>query len=129
MEKARSMKKVCCYLLLALIPCTTSSCFRVKRSNGGGQVENVKPRRADAKDVAVREGLRVEVVSTGLTFPTGITFDEDGVPYVVEAGYAYGEVWEEPRLLRIEPDGSTTVVASGGRKGPWNGVYYDNGFF
>lgn len=123
------MKKVSFFCLFSVIPLLFTSCFRIKSSNGGGQVENVKPRRVDAKDVAVREGLQVEVVTTGLTFPTGITFDESGVPYVVEAGYSYGEVWEVPRLLRIEKDGSTKVVASGGKNGPWNGVFYDNGFF
>jgi glucose/arabinose dehydrogenase len=121
------MKKIFYFYLISVI--LLPSCFKIKNSNGGGQVKNVKPRKVDAKDVAVPIGYRVEVVTTGLTFPTGITFDEAGVPYIVEAGYSYGEVWEEPRLLRIEQDGSTKAIATGTKNGPWNGVYFNNGFF
>jgi hypothetical protein len=41
----------------------------------------------------------------GLTFPSGITFDDQGRVYVIETGYSYGEVWAVPRLLRVESDG------------------------
>jgi len=69
-------------------------------------------------------------VASGLTCPTGVAFDEEGRPYVTEAGYSYGEVWTTPRLLRIEPDGGVTTVAVGSRNGPWNGVaYYDGAFY
>lgn len=81
------MKKLfCCSLLwvILLLP----SCYKIKSSNGGGQVNKVKARKVDVKDVALPEGYKVEVVTTGLTFPTGITFDESAVPYVVEAGYS-----------------------------------------
>ena len=44
---------------------------------------------------------RVEAVTTGLTFPTDVTFDDSGRAYVIEAGYSYGESWTTPRLLRI----------------------------
>jgi len=37
-------------------------------------------------------------------------------------GYSYGEVWTVPRLLRIQPGGEATVVASGGKNGPWTAV-------
>ena len=48
---------------------------------------------------------------------------------MVESGYAYGEVWTTPRLLRIEPNGQTAVVATGERNGPWTGVAYYQGAF
>lgn len=75
------------------------------------------------------EGYQIEVVATGLTFPTAITFDERGTPYVLEAGYSYGEEWTEPRLLRIEATGAPTTIASGDLNGPWNGISYHNGYF
>ena len=92
-------------------------------------MENVKPRRPNPKDVALPEGYEIEVVARGLTFPTAITFDENGTPYVLEAGYSYGEEWAEPKLLRIEQNGERTVVATGDKNGPWNGIDYYNGSF
>jgi glucose/arabinose dehydrogenase len=82
----------------------------------------------DANDVAVPSGYTIEAVATGLTFPTGVAFDDEGRVHVVEAGYSYGEVVTTPRLLRIEADGSTTVVAAG-ENPPWNGVAYADGSF
>ena len=49
--------------------------------------------------------------------------------YVIEAGYSYGEVFLEPRLLRVEPGGSVTTVATGAKNGPWTGVTFHNGNF
>src|SRR5207248_1469433 len=50
-------------------------------------------------------------------------------PCIVESGYAYGEVWTKPRLLRVEADGRLTEIASGGRNGPWTGVAFREGNF
>jgi hypothetical protein len=63
-------------------------------------------------------------MGTSLTFPTGVAFDDTGRVYVIEAGYSYGEAWATPRQLRLEPDGRWTVIATGGRNGPWNGVTF-----
>lgn len=117
------------HLLIPAFLILLSSCFRIKSSNGGGQVEDVKPRKLNPKDIALPEGYQIEVVSKGLTFPTSITLDEEGTPYVLEAGYSYGEMWTEPKLIRIEKNGNRTVIATGGINGPWNGVDYNNGNF
>lgn len=115
-------------VLLILI--LLGSCFRIKSSDGGGQVKDIKPRNPDPKDIALPEGYKIEVVTTGLTFPTGVTFDETGTAYVIEAGYSYGEVWFTPKLLRVEKDGAKTVVFEGNSKnGPWNGVVFHDGYF
>lgn len=107
-----------------------SDCYRLKQTRGGGQISyDSVTREVDITDIALPEGYVIEVVATGLTFPTGITFDERGRPYVIEAGYSYGEEWAEPKLLRIEPDGETTLIASGEKNGPWNGVEYHDGNF
>ena len=71
---------------------------------------------------ALPAGYRIEPVATGLTFPTGVAFDEQGQPVVTEAGYSYGEDWTTPRLVRITAGGQQEVIAEGGRNGPWNGV-------
>lgn len=106
-------------------------CFALRPSRGGGETEapgtETAERLLDTRDVKVPEGYRVEIVAAGLTFPTGITFDDDGTPFVVESGYAYGEAFDAPRLLRI---GATAidVVATGDRHG-WMGVDHEGGAF
>ena len=97
-------------------------------SRGGGQTEFEGARTVDPADVAVTDGYRIEVVAQGLTFPTDVAFADDGTPYVLEAGYSYGEVIVTPRLLRVEPSGALAVVAEG-TNGPWNGVTFHDGFF
>ena len=107
----------------------SSGCFEVSPSSGGGQTKvAAQARRVDPADVLVPEGYRVEVVATGLTYPTGVAFDERGTPHVTEAGYSYGESFDRPRLLRVGPDGQQSVVATGDN-GPWNGVAYHRGAF
>ncbi|HET6567493.1 MAG TPA: hypothetical protein VFG50_05975 [Rhodothermales bacterium] len=100
----------------------------MRSSDGGGKATFEPPREVNPADVAVPEGYRIEVVATGLTFPTGIAFDDEGRAYVTEAGYSYGEYHGTPRLLRLEPGGGTTVVATGTNP-PWNGVAYADGSF
>jgi glucose/arabinose dehydrogenase len=109
-------------LVVILTAVGVSGCYSLRSSSGGGQTHFSPPRNVQASDVAVPDGYRVEVVATGLTFPTGVAFDGEGVPHVVEAGYSYGEVWTTPRLLRIESGRSPRVIAQGERNGPWTGV-------
>ena len=102
----------------------------MRKSQGGGQISNVPARATNVSDIAVPKGYKVELVTTGLTFPTACTFDEEGNLYVIEAGYSYGEVWGEPKLLRVNVDGKTTVIAKGINNGPWTGItFYNNAFY
>src|SRR4051812_37208755 len=90
----------------ALVAACIAGCYGMRPSNGGGQTAFSGPRRVAAGDVTLAPGYRIEKVAEGLTFPTGVTFDGSGRPYVVESGYCYGEVWTTPRLLRVNSDGS-----------------------
>ena len=114
--------------LAACVIAALTGCFAMLPSKGGGQTEFEPPRRLDPRDVAVPAGYRIEVVATGLNLPTGVAFDDQGRPYVVEAGYSYGDVWTTPRLVRVEPDGRLTQVAAGDDP-PWNGVSSHDGAF
>jgi glucose/arabinose dehydrogenase len=111
-----------------VLPLLLAGCWSLLPSSGGGQTSSPDRRSPNPADVALPDGYRAEVVATGLTFPTAVTFDGDGGVYVLEAGYSYGEVWTTPRLLRIDPGGSPTVIATG-ENPPWNGVVFHGGSF
>jgi glucose/arabinose dehydrogenase len=116
--------------LLALVAALAlASCYRMRSSQGGGEAQIPPTRQVQPADVALPAGYRIEAVAQGLTFPTGVTFDDAGAVHVVESGYSYGEVWTTPRLLRIEAGRDPVVVAQGGRNGPWNGVAFTGGAF
>ncbi|MES2642487.1 MAG: glucose dehydrogenase [Myxococcota bacterium] len=85
-------------------------------------------RTIDVDDVALPEGYRIEVVAKDLVFPTGVTFDDAGGIYVVEAGYSYGEVFTEARILRVGQGGGTQTVIRGAN-GPWTGATWHDGAF
>lgn len=118
---ARPLLSACVLLLLP-------GCFRLFAGGGGGDTEFRPPRQVNPADVAVPEGYRVEVVATGLTYPTAVTFDGDGTPYVTESGYSYGEDFAQSRLVRVEKDGRLTEVAKGDHP-PWTGVAWHQGAF
>src|SRR6266540_860694 len=101
-------------------------CYGMRQSAGGGVLSEPGERVSNPSDIALPEGYSIEAVATGFTFPTGVTFDEQGIPYVVEAGYSYGEVSDVPRLLRVEK-GMSTVVAMGAETGSWTGVVRHGG--
>jgi glucose/arabinose dehydrogenase len=119
--------KLLCVLILSSI--FLSSCYRMRKSNGGGQIDAIPVRTIAPGDIAVPKGYKIESVASGFTFPTACTFDDAGNLYVIEAGYSYGEVWGEPKLLRVDPGGKTTEIALGTRNGPWTGLTWYNGAF
>ena len=116
------------YLLLVTLFFT--SCYRMRKSNGGGQIDEVPQRTINAADIALHPGYKIEPVATGFTFPTACAFDDEGRLHVIEAGYSYGEVWAEPKLIRVDANGNKTTVATGPRNGPWSGItWYDGAFY
>lgn len=125
MKKTHTLK-----LLLLLFPCTIliNGCTKLRGHYGTKSYETVS-RPVRTPDIQLPEGYKIELVSSGLNFPTSITFDEKGQAYVIEAGYSYGEIFTTPRLLRINADGKTTEIAHGGKNGPWTEVDYYNGNF
>lgn len=100
----------------------SSACIK-----GGGQTPPGRD-EPQAGDIALPEGYRIELVADGLEFPVGVAFDDAQVPYVVEAGYSYGELFTTPRIVRIDPSGDRTVIAQGTNP-PWNGITFHAGRF
>ncbi len=75
----------------------------------------------------VPPGYRVEVVASGLTYPTSIAFDDRGGIYVAEAGFAYGDPIAPAEISRIGRDGSRAVVASQ-LQGPITDILWHRGY-
>lgn len=122
------MKKLLTLIFISVCSLLLSACYRMRASHGGGQTSQTQ-RNINAADVSLLPGYKIELVAQQLTFPTDVAFDENGKLYVIEAGYAYGEVWNEPKLIRLESNGTRTVLATGTRNGPWNGVIFHDGYF
>jgi glucose/arabinose dehydrogenase len=105
-----------------------AGCYGLGGSSGGGEIRAPNRRPVVARDVAVPSGFTIEAAAQELTFPTAVAFDDAGGIYVAEAGYSYGERFTVPRLLRIERDGTRTLVASG-TNAPWTGMVHRAGTF
>jgi glucose/arabinose dehydrogenase len=62
------------------------------------------------KVIQVPEGFQIEKVVDGLTYPTSITWDDEGNMYVAEAGGAFLEQPAPSRILRIQNGQATEVI-------------------
>jgi glucose/arabinose dehydrogenase len=96
-----------------------------QRNAAGQPLPHVPP--PDPAEAKVPDGFRVEVVMSGLTYPTSVEFDDAGNLYVAEAGYSYGDPSKTPRVLRVSPDGKVEQVASQGLEGPVNDLLWHDG--
>lgn len=111
-----------------------SACFAMRPSMGGGEMVTMvapnvadsdrEPRLIDASDVVVPDGYRIEAVAAGFTFPTGVAFDGDGTPWVIESGYAYGEMFAPARLLRVGVEGVDVIATGDSGAHGWMGIDY-----
>jgi glucose/arabinose dehydrogenase len=120
------MKK---FLVLLSIALTLIGCYRMRGSQGGGQSTSITKRQITPADILLTPGFKIELFHDDLTFPSAVTFDDNENLYVVETGYAYGEVWREPKLMLLTPDGGKTEIARGSKNGPWTGLSFHNGNF
>jgi glucose/arabinose dehydrogenase len=66
-------------------------------------------------------------VAEDLTFPTSLTFDEEGTAYVAEAGLPFGGAAPGGRIWLLGPDDSRQLLADGLRP-PVNGLIYQQGY-
>ena len=121
-------KRTIIHSILAASVAALSGCSIHGPSGGGGQAQWDGQRHVSAADVWLPPGYKIEPVAVGLNFPTGVTFDDAGKAYVTESGYSYGEIWSEPRLVRVDATDSVVVIARGSN-GPWNGATFHDGNF
>jgi glucose/arabinose dehydrogenase len=80
--------------------------------------------------ILLPQGLKIEKVVEGLTFPTALTFDSAGRMYVAEAGGGFLEEPPPARILRVEPGRVTEVVNLEGKvRASVVGLTFHNGSF
>jgi len=65
-------------------------------------------------------------VADGFSFPTSLTFDEAGTPYVAESGLPFAGAPRGGRIWQIEHDGNRLLLAEGLRP-PVNGLTFHKG--
>lgn len=68
----------------------------------------------------------LQSVADGFTFPTSLTFGEDGVAFIAESGLSFGGAPPGGVVWRLSPDGERTQVAKGLRA-PVNGLTWHDG--
>jgi glucose/arabinose dehydrogenase len=117
-------------ILAVLAAALLTSCYRMRTSKGGGQIESVSTgRNVQPADIQLAPGYKITLVAQGFTFPSALALDDVGNLYAIETGYAYGEVWREPRLVQIKADGAHVTIATGTKNGPWTGLAFHDGNF
>ena len=104
-----------------------SGCYVMRPTQGGGEISRQaleKARHPKPGNIELPAGYRIEVAASGLTYPTAVAFDDGGGLYVVEGGYAYGDEWDQPRLLRVQKQTVFVPIAAGDSNGPWTGAVF-----
>lgn len=69
-----------------------------------------------------------ELVVDGLTYPTSLAFDDEGTPWVAEAGLPFGGAAPGGRVWRLAPDGRRQLVVEN-LSPPVNGLFHHEGSF
>ena len=69
-----------------------------------------------------------EVVADGLSYPTSLAFDDEGWPWVAEAGLPFGGAAPGGRVWRLAPDGERHLVVEN-LSPPVNGLFHHEGSF
>jgi glucose/arabinose dehydrogenase len=70
---------------------------------------------------------QLELVADGFSFPTSLTFDDEGTAYVAEAGLPFSGAAPGGRIWRLAPGGGRELLADGLRP-PVNGLTFHDGF-
>jgi glucose/arabinose dehydrogenase len=73
-----------------------------------------------------RDEDRLELLADNFSFPTSLTFDEDGLIYIAESGLTFGGAAPGGRIFRLERDGRRTLFAEALRP-PVNGLTFHQG--
>jgi len=90
-----------------------SSCGGGSGDSGGTAAAPAAPvltSSASFPVIQIDPRFKVEKVAAGLTYATGMAWDDQGRLHVLEAGGGFTEETPPARILRVEPNGQTTVI-------------------
>lgn len=85
------------------------ACGGLTTAQDGGS----SPPAAAAPFEEIAEGYELELVLSGLTYPTSVEMRPGGETWIAEAGYSYGDAIAPARILEIAPDGRLRIMARG----------------
>lgn len=106
-------------LIVGLAIVLVSSCNKREKQRSDGpnaetEISQKSQRKVEATAVRVPDGTSIEAVHTGLSYPVGVTFDEEGTMYIAEAGgHTYGTKpgrAPEARILQQQTDGTLKIL-------------------
>ncbi|HZD35488.1 MAG TPA: hypothetical protein VE130_09810 [Nitrososphaeraceae archaeon] len=72
-------------------------------------------------------GYTIEPVLWNLTVPSSVEFDELGNMYIAEAGYGFGGLFPIPRILKVDLNGTVSLLADRFLNGPITDMVYHDG--
>ncbi|MGG6460960.1 MAG: hypothetical protein ACM3JQ_05995, partial [Candidatus Eiseniibacteriota bacterium] len=66
--------------------------------------------RPSTTNFQIMPGYKIEPVIWNLTLPDAVTFDGKGNTFVSESGYAFGGLQPNPRILKIDVNGTISIL-------------------
>lgn len=108
----RRTRSILCAGVAAMLALAAAGCDEETRGIVGPDEEVADNLQASPQfpNIFLPAGFRIEKVVEGLTFPTALTFDDQGQMYVAEAGGAFLEEPPPARIMRIENGTATQFV-------------------
>lgn len=100
---------------MLIAPCSTTKAQEENETQGGSKMKGYISSPAFPV-IQLPSGYQIEKVVGNLTYPTSVTWDDQGRMYVAEAGGAFFDEAPPARILRIE-NGKATEVANLDQKG------------
>ena len=126
-------------ILISSIFTVTSSLIFNNNANALQQLQFPKSQQLDLKAINsakppitsnfnLMKGYVIQPVLWNLTLPSAVTFDNNnGTIYVAEAGYAYGGLQPQPRILKVQQNGNTSILVDRLLNGPITDIEFHDG--
>jgi glucose/arabinose dehydrogenase len=73
----------------------------------------------------IPSGYKMEPILWNLTLPSTVTFDDNGSMYIAESGYSYGGFHPVPRILKMDSNGTVSVIADRQLNGPITDIEFN----